>query len=78
MIKVKIGTQTVEYKHVLKPIKDGNEFKPNWDELNEIIRKSHLNILRLTFAKYQKEGKTILINYAGGWCTLTKDMEIVK
>lgn len=65
---------TINYRKKIEPIKIGNKFYPNYDEFNAT------SFLMLTedFKKYQERGETILINFAGGWCTLTSNMKIVE
>lgn len=58
----------------VEPVKTGETFEPNY----ALLRKVKFNILNQDFVKHQKQGKTILINEMGGWCTLATGMEIVE
>ena len=74
LIKDKHSNRTIEYANIVEPIKSGDKFLPNFEQLE----KRGALILREDFIKYQTQGKTILVNFKGGWCTLTNDIEIVK
>ena len=78
MLNVKFQGSIVEYKHKIVPIKCGEVFIPNTPRFEEIQSTSTLNMLESDFKKYQRKGEVILVNKVGGWCTLTKDMEIVN
>jgi hypothetical protein len=70
----KFYNSVVEYKHRIDPIEIGGKFYPNYDKFNGI----HFNMLPSDFKKYQERGETIIVNFNGGWCTLTDDMEIIE
>ena len=65
---------TLEYKAKIEPIKQGDKFLPNYKERE----KTFCFMLKADFERYQRQGETILINNAGGWCTLRSDMKIVQ
>ncbi len=63
--------RVVEYKHKIVPIKQKNgSFEPNFAEEYKVLS----SMATINFEKYQRAGTTILVNFSGGWCTLTKDM----
>lgn len=73
------GTQTpVEYKHVVNPIKTASGFEPNWSEIRKIRATSKFNGVDKIFEDVQSRGSVIIINEAGGWCTLTFGMKILQ
>lgn len=75
------GTNTpIKYKHVINPIKcENGTFAPNWRKFDEIQQQgSKMNILGGDFERVQKEGAIIIINFAGGWCTMTYGMDILE
>ena len=74
------GTNTpISYKHVINPL--GNErdgFSPNWEQYKKINETSKFNIRKSDFEKAQCEGAIIIVNRAGGWCTITYGMDILE
>ena len=58
----------------IEPIKQGEAFYPNHAELKKVF----CRILPQDFTKHQNNGKTILVNCNGGWCTLDKNDVIVN
>jgi hypothetical protein len=64
----------LEFKAKIEPIKNGKEFLPNY----KAREKNFCFMLKADFERYQRQGETILINNAGGWCTLRSDMKIVQ
>lgn len=67
----------VRYKHKIEPVKHGDKFLPNAKVLKDIRTKSTIYIENHVFERVQREGKTIIVNFAGGWCFLTADMKEV-
>lgn len=75
------GTNTpISYKNVINPIKlAGGGFAPNWEQYNKIVASgSKMNILKKDFERVQEEGAIIIVNFAGGWCTMTYGMDILE
>jgi hypothetical protein len=63
----------IEYKAMIVPIKNGDKFLPNISKFESV----RFNMLTEDFEKYQKQGKTIIVNMNGGWCFLDEGCEIV-
>lgn len=74
------GTTTpIQYNHVINPIKVEGSYAPNWNEYNRIKSSgAPINILKNDFERVQSEGAIIIINRAGGWCTMTYGMDVLK
>ena len=70
----------IRYNHVINPIKcEGGTFAPNWEQYNKILASgSKMNILKKDFERVQCEGAIIIVNFAGGWCTMTYGMDILE
>lgn len=72
------GAEPIEYKHKIEPVKHGDKFLPNNKALKDVRAQSTFFIENHVFERVQREGKTIIVNFAGGWCFLTKDSKIVN
>lgn len=73
------GTNTpITYKHSVQPIKTAQGFEPNMAAFNKVKSASVWNIFEEDFVRFQKAGKTLLVNQAGGWCELTYGMDILE
>lgn len=72
------SVEPVSYKHVINPIKTEKGFEPNWEEYKKIKATSQINALKEDFEKHQKNGKIIIVNFAGGWCFLTYGIDILQ
>ncbi len=71
MLKIKrTNGEIVTYKHVIEPIRESliSPFEPNTKQLKKAFGEGMYSMVKKSVEECQREGKTIIINTAGGWC----------